>query len=394
MQQISLTPFGRQPVTAAQLESRRLAEKPPALPRADKWSLFAELRTARSRFGVTDRDLTVLNALLSFLPSRDLVEDAGLVVFPSNVALSERAHGMAESTLRRHLAALVAAGLIWRQDSPNGKRYTRRGAGGQLEAAFGFDLRPLLLRADEIARAGAEVAEAVAALARQREVLVLRLRDAAKLLAHGREEGLPGDWDGVEARLLPVRATLRRKMDAGTLAQGIVAVGAALRILMAMLELPQDKSDGSAAQNERHHHNSNPESFESEPCRETAKAAAVGDPDKRNAAADPEDPPLPFALVLKACPDVVPYARHGLAGWRDLVATAAEVRGMMGISPTAWDEAQRYMGRVNAAIAVSAILQRYDRIANPGGYLRALSDKAANGAFSPGPMIMALLRAS
>ena len=132
MQQISLTPFGRQPVTAAQLESRRLAEKPPALPRADKWSLFAELRTARSRFGVTDRDLTVLNALLSFLPSRDLVEDAGLVVFPSNVALSERAHGMAESTLRRHLAALVAAGLIWRQDSPNGKRYTRRGAGGHV----------------------------------------------------------------------------------------------------------------------------------------------------------------------------------------------------------------------------------------------------------------------
>ena len=60
--------------------------------------------------------LAVLSALLSFHRGKELADDDALIVFPSNAALSERAHGMAESTLRRHLAALVRAGLILRRD--------------------------------------------------------------------------------------------------------------------------------------------------------------------------------------------------------------------------------------------------------------------------------------
>ncbi len=83
----------------------------------------------------------MLHALLSFhqetaltLPQRDPKSEsednsagAGVVVFPSNRELSIRAHGMAPATLRRHLASLVEAGLIIRRDSPNGKRFARRG---------------------------------------------------------------------------------------------------------------------------------------------------------------------------------------------------------------------------------------------------------------------------
>ena len=47
--------------------------------------------------------------------------------FPSNNKLRSRAYGMSEPTLRRHLASLVKAGLLIRRDSPNGKRYARRG---------------------------------------------------------------------------------------------------------------------------------------------------------------------------------------------------------------------------------------------------------------------------
>ncbi|MBD3666239.1 replication initiation protein RepC [Sulfitobacter aestuariivivens] len=36
-------------------------------------------------------------------------------------------------------------------------------------------------------------------------------------------------------------------------------------------------------------------------------------------------------------------------------------------------------------------LQRFTAIQSHGGYLRALSQKAEEGAFSPGPMVMALL---
>ena len=114
----------------------------------DKWAVMRDLTVARAAFGVSDRDLAVLNALLSFHPHPTLAEGDGTIVFPSNASLSERAHGMPESTLRRHLAALVKSGLVIRHDSPNGKRYARR-AGEQLQVAFGFDLRPLLLREAE-----------------------------------------------------------------------------------------------------------------------------------------------------------------------------------------------------------------------------------------------------
>lgn len=40
----------------------------------------------------------------------------------------------------------------------------------------------------------------------------------------------------------------------------------------------------------------------------------------------------------------------------------------------------------------ACILQDAARIRQPGGYLRALSRRAAEGGFSPGPMVMALLR--
>lgn len=61
------------------------------------------------------------------------------------------------------------------------------------------------------------------------------------------------------------------------------------------------------------------------------------------------------------------------------------------ITASAWEEAIRCTGAEVAAIVVAAILQRFGRITNPGGYLRALSAKAAQGGYLPGPMVMALL---
>ncbi|MDN5568462.1 MAG: replication initiation protein, partial [Paracoccus sp. (in: a-proteobacteria)] len=107
MRHISTTPFGRRPVTAGLLATQALAEGPAPSCIPDKWALLRDLTAARSAFGVSDRDLAVLAALMSFHPGAKLTDDHGLIVFPSNASLSERAHGMAESTLRRHLAALV-----------------------------------------------------------------------------------------------------------------------------------------------------------------------------------------------------------------------------------------------------------------------------------------------
>jgi replication initiation protein RepC len=64
---------------------------------------------------------------------------------------------------------------------------------------------------------------------------------------------------------------------------------------------------------------------------------------------------------------------------------------MLGVSPSAWEEARGVMGERAAAITLAAILQRSATINSPGGYLRGLTEKARAGEFSAGPMLMALI---
>ncbi|ACM04247.1 Replication protein C (plasmid) [Cereibacter sphaeroides KD131] len=419
MHHISLTPFGRQPVTAGILASQRLAEARSPLPEIDKWALFADLRTARARFGVSDRDLAVLYALLSFLPGRVLTDAAPLVVFPSNATLSDRAHGMAESTLRRHLAALVEAGLVARRDSANGKRYAHRNRAGELVTAYGFDLRPLLVRAAEIAETAAVLEAEAEAMARARTALVLKLRDATKLAAYADPEGRAA---GIEPRLMPIRRALRRRLTLADLAEMARTLDLVLGDIRRTLALRAAEMDGTTGRIGRHHTESKTDSSDletREACGETCDRAEEPCRDMGSESRDEEDnrrlpdlmepeeegekraetershhqrpaPPLPLGLVLKACPDLEPYAPE-IRNWHDLTAAASRLRGMMGITPSAWEEAKAEMGAEAAAVALAAILQRFASIRNPGGYLRALTRRASEGAFSPTPMIMALL---
>jgi replication initiation protein RepC len=136
-----------------------------------------------------------------------LTGDEDLIVFPSNHLLSLRAHGMPASTLRRHLAVLVDAGLVVRRDSPNGKRYARKNDTGEIELAFGFDLSPLVVRSEEFESLAAAVESEARALKLVRERITLCRRDIAKMIATGIEEGVPtrrggqgpADWQEVHA---------------------------------------------------------------------------------------------------------------------------------------------------------------------------------------------------
>ena len=98
-------------------------------------------------------------------------------------------------------------------------------------------------------------------------------------------------------------------------------------------------------------------------------------------------------MILDACPDIVDYGKGGIANWRDFLATVAVVRPMLGISPSAWEEAQAMIGEVQATVVVAAILQKGAAVNSAGGYLRELTRKAAAGEFSLGPMLMALIGA-
>lgn len=399
MHHISHTPFGRA-LRPSDLEHDPMRKAPLPASARDKWAVMRELTAARAAFAVSDRDLAVLNALISFHPHPTLAEGDSSIVFPSNRALSERTHGMAESTLRRHLAALVAAGLVIRHDSPNGKRYARRRRGGEetggencLQVAFGFDLRPLLLREGEIVQAAQAAREAEGRRRALREASVLILRDVAQLIDYGREVA-SANWEALSEAHAGLSRELRRKLGVTEMVD-LYGRADALRDRVNTLVSKQktENMSGNADESERHKQDSNKPLHESESSKEMEEAARVVSKDP--SLEEPEDggTRLPLWLVLQACPDAREYSPDPIRNWPELIARAEFIHPMMGISSLAWREATEFMGATNAAITVLAMLQRTSEIRNPGGYLRALTGKAANGSFSPGPMVMALMQA-
>jgi replication initiation protein RepC len=413
------TPFGRRPMTLGMLASQMEASEIPADKSADKWKLFRALCEARVRFGVGDRALSVLNALLSFHPEPQLAEGQGLVVFPSNAQLSVRAHGMAPATLRRHLADLVYAGLIIRRDSPNGKRYARKGTEGGIEQAFGFDLAPLLVRADEIEAAAEEIRAAQQAIRITRERISLCRRDIAKLIETGLEAGIAADWEGFMLQLRALIAGVGRKAGQEELDGALEDMETLRAEILNELEkqVKSKKISANESQTERHIHSSNPQSIsELEPSFETKQGAPsmVEQPTSAAGASNAEtrlkgwrtgagEPsaaaermrPFPLGMVLQACPEVSMYGPGGeIRHWRDLMAAAVVVRSMLGVSPAAYQEACEVLGPENAATVIACILERAGHINSAGGYLRNLTDRARRGEFSLGPMLMARAKAS
>jgi len=389
---IATTPFGRRPMSLALLAAQNETREIPEGKTIDKWQVYRDLCEGKTVFGVTDRSLAILAALLSFHPDNELSEESGLVVFPSNRQLSLRAHGMANTTLRRHLAALVDCGLIIRRDSPNGKRYARKDGAGAFEEAFGFSLAPMLARSNEFAEAAERVRADNRALRLMRERITLHRRDIGKLIEAAVEEDVPGDWGGLWRRFraivdaIPRRATI---YDLEPIVGDLAAIREEVDKLL-NLHMNVENPDGNESRNGRQQSNSNTNAFiEFEPAFD--KSGATVEPNRT-----PQEPPkgYPLGFVLKACPEIIDYAVDGIANWRDLMATAAQVRGYLGVSPSAYEDACHVMGPETAAIVVACILQRAQHINSAGGYLRALTEKARAGDFTVGPMLMAAYKAN
>jgi replication initiation protein RepC len=388
------TPFGRRPATLALVRQQMEVREIPAGKSADKWKVFRDASAAMQLLGLQSSSLSVLDALLSFYPEKELRTDAQLVVFPSNVQLSLRAHSMPGSTLRRHLSALVNAGLIIRKDSANGKRFARKGAAGDVETAFGLDLSPLLARAEELALLAQQVAATRAEFRRARESLTICRRDTRKLITAAVEEGADGDWQAIEDIYVGLVGGFPRTPTLTDVTETLESMEMLKEEVLNRLEAKVKSENTSAndVQNGRHIQNSNPEStIVSEPSSRTGQGEM---PRKTETPREPLKA-FPLSLVLKACPQVSDYAPGGVIGnWRDLMSAAVVIRSMLGVSPSAYQDACGIMGPENAAVAMACILERATMINSAGGYLRDLTRRTEQSEFSLGPMIMALLKAN
>lgn len=272
--------------------------------RVDKWQFLRALTEARAAYALSDRTIAVLEALMSFYPERELDGAKDMIVFPSNAELSLRSRGMAPATLRRHIATLIKTGLLLRKDSPNGKRFARKGPGGEFTDQFGFNLAPSALMAPEVFQYAEAVRAEAAAVRKVRGEITLHLRDISKMIeaAYGDGQGArqPTLWAGFTdalralsgkvarngtvndhnarcAALVRLRANVERAflagMDEADLQERDAQEAAEQTVHFSHKD---QKMSGNDAQSERHIQNSNKDdSFEY--CSDNIEAERAGD---------------------------------------------------------------------------------------------------------------------
>ncbi|MGB7430989.1 MAG: plasmid replication protein RepC, partial [Ahrensia sp.] len=302
---ITATPFGRRPMTIGQIASQMAAKSIAPETVVEKWKIFRSIREAKDLIGATDRGLAILNALLSFHPDSELSGAGGLIVWPSNEQLIARANGMPPTTLRRHLAVLVDCGLIIRRDSPNGKRYARKGRCGQVEQAYGFDLSPIVARAQEFE----DLAEAVQAEKRAfkvaKERLTLLRRDIVKMIDAGIEEGVPGNWGRIQQIYQEIMARLPRtapRQLIESLCEELEDLWVDVHERLEIFTKTQNM-DANESQSGRHKQNSKTDSnFESEHGSGKNRSEGASTAETDNLRSLPQRD-LPLGIVLDACPD-------------------------------------------------------------------------------------------
>ncbi|MCV9910254.1 plasmid replication protein RepC [Brucella sp. HL-2] len=369
-------------ITLAQMQAQ--SSTPSVNTSINRWSVYKQLCIAKTQFGVNDRCLAVLSSLLSFYPSNEISHKTGLVVFPSNRQLALRAHGMPESTLRRHIAALVNAGLILRRDSPNGKRYAYKDRAGEVEEAFGFSFQPLLERADEIAKAAQSIQAQALALKRTREQITLLRREIAQLFLAAEMEGNASSLQADNDQFRAIIERLPRRATGLELSQALERLSALHTKLSTTLNLLHNNDQLSASddQIERHYKESLTESsFESSLCNLSDLRSTSVQKLRSSSHLEKSQSSEAFSLdmVLRACPDIREYAARGIACWRDLVDITRGVASFLGISDSAYQEAFTLMGRECVSALIAWILQRGSQIKSAGGYMRSLTTKIRSG---------------
>lgn len=356
----------------------------------NRWALYKQLCIAKANFGLNDRCLAVLSSLLSFYPEDEISAKKGLVVFPSNKQLSLRAHGMAESTLRRHLASLVAAGIISRKDSPTRKRYAHKGNEGEIELAFGFSVEPLLQKASEIAQASEKITSNIRDMKRLRDEVSVARREITAVYVTLDTKGQTDAQEALYVRFRDIVDNIPRRAEKAELEAILSQFGIIRQELDKTLISNEnaEKTSATDAQFERHQYESLPESLYINNKIQN-DYFLISEPVRRSPPENfPSEPLVSLQTVLRLCPDIIAYAPSGIRSWKDLLDTSHMVSKFMGISQQLWLTAINAMGFESAGSVVAWLLQKGTEIKSPGGYLNSLIQKARGGQFSMSKLLV------
>jgi replication initiation protein RepC len=143
---------------------------------------------------------------------------------------------------------------------------------------------------------------------------------------------------------------------------------------------------GSNIQNERHIQGNKKYIFDSEGTQNTQ----LKDTEPCQSRAATKTVKIHLRELLSLCPTILEFFPDEISGWSSLTNCVEQIVPMLGIDMPVYLQALKHLGNQRAVIVLLYILENFERIGNPGGYLRALNRQAQTSEFSLLPLVASL----
>lgn len=395
-------PTGRR-MTKDRAEFRRLAQST-EIGTVTRGQLAVLAKNLMTIGMITTAEYALLEAIITTAKADAFDKGGRPIVYKSNRQLGYDIN-KSPGRVSRILSRLYDLGLVTMQDSANFKRYPIRDGEGDIADACGIDLRVLIARHHELDQLVRQKREEI----RVRDSAARRFRDALRAARYA----LASSTDRGEVIL--GRIGSRVEKVAAFIGSARYAPAQVLRKATMLLEWLADRlrnvnripqaSDIDAnmtctdVENDMHIQIRTPNSFERNNERRSANAEQVsslkaGSASKgafeeslgsgsRQSNRQLQVRPSLVALedVWRATPSLAEYGYQPPGSWADLDRIAPKLCRIAGVSEDARQRAVDRMGQQAAAVAIALTFEKYTRaeISSPGGYLRAMTDRAASG---------------
>ncbi|MBB4123594.1 plasmid replication protein RepC [Martelella radicis] len=369
----------------------------------------AEIRQLLNRIRPVLRTNTtqmlLLNILFDATYEQDWQKGSKPVVWLSNDALARQLN-ISVSATRAALRALTDMGVITHHDSANCRRFGHRDRSGRIVHAHGISLALLEARFDELtAKADRLDLENHRRRVLRNDITSLRRNIMAALDMS--KETLPARrWHSFAKRLDHLRAFLGKigRASLDHLERMHRDFERLWKTLNAMVMRDKDKETDTTESVNRHllKPTTEPEivscnderscadaqhsGFQADSACGAERMALENEPERIVKPEQAENPVksgrrIDLRTVLTACPIISELSPVPPRSWRELDAYAAELRPMLGVSAHAWAEMRQVAGQelASLALAITAQKQADGEVSSPGGYLRGMARKAADG---------------
>jgi replication initiation protein RepC len=375
------------------------------VPEVSKAEVAIILKKAAPVLGIDGATYHIMDILIGLSRADDWKGASRPIVAISNAKLAEYT-ARSVRQVSRCIRRLVEAGIVAYRDSPTGRRFVYRDKDGEIGKGYGLDFTPARVRIHELKRL---VDEFQARLNGEQEA-----RRTTTRLARAIVDACDAYPDQAEGWLAELEQIKRRALGLETQAQEIEDLHR--RIITEVTEdaVPHEMScEGdihvgpninTTPQNSFESKYKRPRSNERDSSREQNDRNAVVRPTEKKSAANraPRERPggakasrsadeiqsevlasVSVGLIRSACSEACELTGRSFKSWPELTGSAEIMRVMIGLSEAAWLDGAGKVGRYAAAAILITVLEKSmrspEQISSPGGYFRAMIDRAVEG---------------